>query len=119
LLIPTELDGITLLVESVPVPGSEPTSRRETKDRIQDMFARAKNVIENIATTSAELKDSLAAKSREPDRLEIEFGISFGVQGQIVLAGASAKASLSVRIIYDGNASVDGEGHRDDKGRSG
>jgi hypothetical protein len=81
LLIPTEFAGVTLLVEAVSVPGSEPTSRREIMDRVQDMFVRAQNVIENIAITTAELKNSLARKSREPDHLEIEFGISFGAQG--------------------------------------
>jgi hypothetical protein len=118
LLIPTEFAGITLLVEAVPVPGSEPTSRHEIVDRVQNMFDRAKDVIENIADTTAELRDSLAAKSREPDHLEIEFGISFGAQGQIVLAGASASASLSVRIIYDGNASVADNQRQADKNRS-
>jgi hypothetical protein len=118
LLIPTEFAGVTLLVEAVSVPGSEPTSRREIMDRVQDMFVRAQNVIENIAITTAELKNSLARKSREPDHLEIEFGISFGAQGQIVLAGASAAASLKIRIVYDANDSVGGQTRQADSSGS-
>lgn len=109
MLIPAEISGVTLLVEAVPVPGSEPTSRHDSTGRVQDMFYRAQEVIEKIAITTGELRDRLATKSRAPDQIELQFGISFATQGQIVIAGASAQASLSVKITYHGETKTNGQ----------
>jgi hypothetical protein len=101
MLVPSEIGGVPVLVEVLQAPGTEQTSRAEsTAERLQDMFARAQRVIEKITMLAAESQERIAARSRRPDQVELEFGLKFTAQGQIVVASAATEASFSMKITY-------------------
>jgi hypothetical protein len=36
-----------------------------------------------------------------PDHLEVQFGLSFSANGNVIVAGASARATITVTLSYD------------------
>ncbi|NBE99988.1 hypothetical protein FE391_41690 [Nonomuraea sp. KC401] len=100
-LVPMTLGQVEVLVETVAEPGSEPTSSlNDQLARTKEMFGRAQEVIGQMAVSALEIKDRVAQHSRKPDQIEIQFGIKFSAQGNIILASASAEASLTVKVVY-------------------
>lgn len=101
MLVPSEIGGIPVLVEALQVPGTEQTSRADgAAERLQDMFSRAQDVIEQITMSVMKSQERIAARFRRPDSVELEFGLKFTAQGQIVVASAATEASLSIKITY-------------------
>lgn len=101
MLVPSEIGGVPVLVEALQVPGTEQTSRAEgATERLRDMFTRAQDVIEQITMSVMKSQERIAAHSRRPDCVELEFGLKFTAQGQVVVASAAAEASLSIKITY-------------------
>ncbi|MEV0360261.1 CU044_2847 family protein [Nocardia sp. NPDC050697] len=96
--------GVEVLVETVMVPGSEPTGTG-VAERVGDVFDRARTVITAAASQTADLVRGLGEQAK-PDRVELEFGIGFSAKGNIIVAGGSADASLKVKLIYDGTTTV-------------
>ena len=92
-----------LLVETIPVSGSELTSAKlhRPPDHVLDAFDRTKDAIIEVATSAKQVIKETAARAARPDRLEIEFGIGFTVKGDVIVAGAACNASLVVRLVYD------------------
>jgi Trypsin-co-occurring domain 1 len=103
-LVPANVGGLDLLVEAISLPGSEPVSRGGQAERVQDLFNRAQAVIEQIAISTAQIRDRVAARAVMPDKIEIEFGLKFSVQGQIIVASTATEASLAVRISYEASS---------------
>lgn len=100
-MVHAEIAGIPILIEAVIEPGTEPTSSRSRPtDRTQELFKRAYEVIEQIATSTAELGKRIAAHTKEADKLEIQFGLKFSTQGNIIIAGIGAESSLNVKLTY-------------------
>lgn len=107
--VATDVGGVPVLVETVAVPGTEPTAgRRGDPEQVRQMFARAQAVIEQMAVSAVELGERIAARARKPDQLEVQFGLKFSASGHVVLASAATEASLNVKIVYDG-ALADGD----------
>jgi hypothetical protein len=92
--------GVEVLVETVVVPGSEPTGAGDMAERVVDVFDRAREVIVGTADSTASMIREIGDKAR-PDRVEMEFGLGFSVKGNVIIAGASAEATLKVKLIYD------------------
>jgi hypothetical protein len=95
-----------VLVETVTVttPGTEQTAGRTQRmlENAADAFGQAEQVILNVAKTTAEMIEKAAARAARPDHVEIEFGLSFSATGGIVMvAGATAGATLRVLLAYD------------------
>jgi hypothetical protein len=87
----------------VPTAGSESTSRvRDSGDRVVDAFGHARDAVVAVAGTTAAAIQGMAGHVVRPERVEVEFGLKFTAQGHIVVAGASAEASLVVRVTYPG-----------------
>ncbi|TDE33883.1 hypothetical protein E1295_37580 [Nonomuraea mesophila] len=108
MLIPAEIGGVPVLIEAVAGPGREPTSRGERRtELLEDMFARAQTVIESIALSAMDVRKKLASHVIPPDQVEVQFGVKFSTQGQIVIASAGMEASLAVKLIFNGPAIVD------------
>ena len=62
---------VDLLVETVPVAGTEPTSGLDkVGDRIVDAFAAAREAIVEASST-AEVVGQLGQRARRPDQLEV------------------------------------------------
>jgi hypothetical protein len=102
-LVPMRVGDVEVLVETVPVAGSEPTSGRSDKagQKMLDAFDRAQETIAAVATRLAGTVGDLTARSVRPDRVEVEFGLSFTAQGNVIVAGSSVAASLKVKVSYD------------------
>jgi hypothetical protein len=102
-LVPVRVGDIEVLVETVPVPGSERTAGRldEAGRRVVEAFDRAQEAIVEIATQLAGTVAAMGQRAVRPDHVEVQFGLSFTAQGGVVVAGASAEASLQVTVSYD------------------
>jgi hypothetical protein len=92
--------GVDVLVETVVVPGSEPTGAGAIADRVVDVFDRAREVIVGAATSTAAMIREVGEHAK-PDRVEVEFGLGFSVKGNVIVAGASSDATLKVKLVYD------------------
>ena len=109
-VVPMQVGGVELLVTTVgPVvpPGSEQTSGRAGKvtDAVVDAFDAAGAAIEAVAGKVAATVAALSAKAMAPEKVSVEFGLSFTASGGVILAGASAQASLKVTVTYPGSSS--------------
>lgn len=108
-LIPIRIGDVELLVEAVagPVAGSQPTSVvGDVAGKVVDAYARAERAIVAVARSVAGTVMALRAEDVCPQRLEVEVGLKFTVQGDLVLASASAQSSLRVRVSYEPSARV-------------
>jgi hypothetical protein len=97
------VDGVDVLVQTLAVAGSEQTSGRlnQAGQKVVDAFDTAQSTIEVIARRMAGTVSSLAHDAVHPSSVAVEFGLSFTASGGVVVAGASAQASLKVTIAYD------------------
>ncbi|MEU6487358.1 CU044_2847 family protein [Streptomyces sp. NPDC046887] len=101
-ILPVRVGDVELLVETVPVAGSESTSRlTDAGDRVVDAFDHARDALVEIASSAAEAVHRLGQRAARPQTLEVEFGLKFSLQGNVVVAGASSEATLLVRVVYD------------------
>lgn len=104
-VMPVRVGTVELLVETVPVAGSEQTSGRrldEAGRRVVDAFDRAEEAIVEIAGKLAGTVAELGRRSTRPEQVQVQFGLKFTAQGNVIVAGASAEASLQVTISYAG-----------------
>jgi hypothetical protein len=107
-VVPMRVGNVELLVETVPVAGSEQTSGRAGKatQRVVDGFEQAEGAIEAIAVRLAGTLERLAGRSVHPDRVEVQFGLKFTAEGNVLVAGSSVEASLQVTVGYDRAAAL-------------
>jgi hypothetical protein len=93
-----------LLVETIPASGFELTSGRLNwaSDHVLEAFDRAKGAIVEVPSPAVDLIGNAAAQGACPDRLEIESGVGFSAQADVIVVGVGAQASLPVRLVYDG-----------------
>lgn len=109
-LLPLRVGDVDLLVETVSVAGSEPTSRlRNASGRVVDAFDHARDAIVEIATATGEAVGRMTHAATRPEQVEVEFGLKFSTQGTVVVAGASGEASLVVRLRYPAPRGAQGE----------
>lgn len=116
--IPVQVGGIELLVETTRMPGSEPTSSRpgDIADHVRDAFLHAQSAIVEIATSTVTAMQRAGERAARPDAMEVEFGLKFSAQGKIIVAGASAEATLKVKLTYNRRgANRAGSGEPDDE----
>jgi hypothetical protein len=102
--ISVQVGETEVLVQTVPVAGTEPTSGRAQQaiERAGEAFCRAQDVIVEVARSTAEVIEKAAARAARPDHVEIEFGLSFSVTGGVIMvAGVTGEATLRVLLSYD------------------
>lgn len=100
-VVPIRIGDIELLLETTPVAGSEQTSGLDTaRDKVIDAYERAQRAIVELAASTADTIGQLAARAARPEKLEVEFGLKFSAQGNVIVAGASGDATLVVRLSY-------------------
>lgn len=97
------VDGVDVLVETIPVDGTEYTSGRldDAVDKMSAAFDRSQQVITAMASNVARAVGDLGHRGIHPDQVSIEFGLSFSAEGKIIIAGATVEAALKVNIVYD------------------
>ena len=104
--IPARVGDVEVLIETTPVPGTEPTSilgrqpPKEGAGEVADVFSKAQATILSIATTTAAVLDKASRAAVHPETLAVEFGIKFSTEGHIIVARATAEASLKVTLTY-------------------
>jgi hypothetical protein len=92
-----------LLIETreVSIAGSQPTSvLGEASKRVMDGFDRAQEAIVAVASSVAETVHRLQQQAAHPHRMEVEFGLKFSVEGDVLVASASGEATLRVLVSY-------------------
>jgi Trypsin-co-occurring domain 1 len=103
-LVPIRVEDMTLLVEAVAAGGSENTSTIEkAQEAVIDAFERAQSAIVAVATTTLSTMRRLGKQAVRPDEIQVKFGLKFGAEGSIIVAGISAEATLEVTITYNGD----------------
>jgi hypothetical protein len=79
--------------------GTETTSKAsKAAEQVVDAFDRAKQTIREIAESTAGLIADATERGARPNQLQVEFGLKFSVQGNVIVAGASGEAALVVRL---------------------
>lgn len=100
--IPVRVGDVELLVETVAVAGSEPTSRvSDAAEGVADAFSRAQRAIVELAASTAATIGEAGSRGARPDHFEVEFGLKLSAQGNVIVAGASGEATLRVKLTYD------------------
>jgi Trypsin-co-occurring domain 1 len=103
--VPMTFGGVKVLVETVQLPGTEPTSTvGDAGAKVLDAFDKAQEVIVGAAVSTVGVMQTIGARAAQPDRFEVEFGIAFSVKGNVIIAGASADTTLKVKLTYDAHA---------------
>jgi hypothetical protein len=94
--------GVDLLVETVPVAGSEPASAKldRAQEAVTDAFDRARHAIVAIAESTVSTVGELGGRAVRPDEMEVRFGLKFSAQGSVIVAGAAGEATLEVTLTY-------------------
>jgi hypothetical protein len=101
-LIPVQVGDIQIEVEAVSVTGTEQTSGRTARaaENVAEAFSRAQDTIVEVAKSTARVIERAGAGAR-PDRVEVEFGLSFSASGGVIMAGVAGAATLKVTLGYD------------------
>jgi hypothetical protein len=100
--VPVRVGAIELLVEVVPVAGTEPTSGggHKAAEYLASAFERSQSAVEEIAVSTAHMVGRVSRRVGRPETVEVEFGLKVSAKGDVILAGASGEASLKVKIVY-------------------
>jgi hypothetical protein len=102
-LLPVQVGGLEVMVETMPAVGSEQTSKTgDAIEAVGDAFARAQETIVKIAESTVEVMSKAAGAAR-PDRMEVEFGLKISAKGHVVIAGVAGEATLRVTLTYEPN----------------
>lgn len=100
--IPVRVGDVEVLVEVVPVAGTEPTSvLPNVGDRVLDVFERTERAIVEIAASTADVIGAAAKRGARPDHLEVEFGLKISAKGNVIIGSGSGEATLRVKLTYD------------------
>ena len=67
---------------------------------VAEAFSRAQDTIVEVAKSTARVIERAGAGAR-PDRVEVEFGLSFSASGGVIMAGVAGAATLKVTLGYD------------------
>ena len=103
-VMPLNVDGVELWVETTPVAGSEPTSTRLDRagEAVTEAFDRAQSAIVAMATATVGTIEELGKRSARPRQVQVKFGLKFTAKGNVVVAEASGEATLEVTLTYGG-----------------
>jgi len=94
--------GATIGVSVVQVSGTQKTGAAERlRDRAVDALEEAEQAIEAVAHSAVMTINKLKQKATHPSSMEIELGLAFTAQGNVVVAGAGVEASIVVHLSYD------------------
>jgi Trypsin-co-occurring domain 1 len=100
-LVPLRIGEVEVLVEATSLPGSEPTSGIDrASESVVNAYEKAQATIVEVASSTVDTMGRLARRSARPHQIEVEFGLRFAANGNVIVAGASADATLLVRLTY-------------------
>jgi hypothetical protein len=101
-LIPVQVGDIQIEVEAISVTGTEPTSGRAARaaENVAEAFARAQDTIVEVAKSTARVIERAEGAAR-PDRVDVEFGLSFSASGGVIMVAVAGAATLKITLGYD------------------
>lgn len=100
-VVPMQVGGVELLVETVPVAGSEQMSALgKAQDAVAEAFGKAQDVIVAVAESTVNTIGEMGRRAVRPDAVEVKFGLRFSAQGSVIVAGAAGEATLEVTLTY-------------------
>jgi hypothetical protein len=100
-MVQMRIGEVDVLVETVPVAGTEPTSGLDAAgDRMLDALERAQATIVAIGLSTVDTIGKLALAATKPEKVEVEFGLGFSVKGNVIVASGQADATLKVKLVY-------------------
>jgi Trypsin-co-occurring domain 1 len=100
-LIPIQVGNARIDVEVTQVAGTEATSGTGRAARnVTEAFTRAQDAIVEVARSTAQMIER-AGETARPDRVEVEFGLSFSASGGVIMAGVAGEATLKVTLAYN------------------
>jgi Trypsin-co-occurring domain 1 len=109
-VVPLQVGGVELLVETTPVAGTEQTSALDkAQAAVAEGFDRAQAAIVAVAESTVNTIGQLAKRSVRPDEVEVKFGLKFSAQGNVIVAGAAGEATLEVTLTYQRHAQGTGD----------
>src|SRR5262249_11309216 len=107
-VVPIHIGDAQVLIEVTPVAGTEPTSKSgDAAQKVLGAFETVKDTIVDMAVSTKEVIDKTPARAVRPDHMEVQFGLKVSAQGNVIVAGASASASITVKLTYDAQPSGD------------
>jgi hypothetical protein len=99
---PVRVGDIELLVETVTVAGTEPTSRvGDAADAVLEAFVAAETAIGALCERVAGVVETTTEHAKRPESLVVEFGLKFSAKGNVIVAGVSGEGSLKVTVSYE------------------
>ena len=101
-LIPVTIDGVDLLIRTLPVSGSEEMGANpaEVTERVSTVFDRSQEAVVAVAARLAGSIKGLSKRGLRPAELSFEFGISISATGNLIIAGPTPEAALKVSVVY-------------------
>jgi hypothetical protein len=100
-VIPVTLNGTQIYVESVIHGGSQEMGRlSDAQEKVMDAAKDLNKTIVSLATASVNAIMQPKGAIPMPEAFEIEFGLKFSAEGKVFVAGASADASLLIKLKY-------------------
>jgi hypothetical protein len=100
-VVPMQVGGVELLVETVPVAGSEQTSALgKAQGAVAEAFGNAQDAIVAVAESTVNTIGQMGRRAVRPDAVEVKFGLKFSAQGSVIVAGAAGEATLEVTLTY-------------------
>jgi Trypsin-co-occurring domain 1 len=99
-VVPVRFGGVDVLVQATPVTvvGSQPTS---AATRVVDAYQRAEAAVLGVASSVADTVNRLVEQGKHPRQVQVEFGVSVSVEGDVVVVKGATEATLAVTLTYD------------------
>jgi hypothetical protein len=99
-VVPMRFADVDLLVQvtQITVVGSEPTS---ASSRLVDAYARADAAITGVAASVARTIGKLVESGKHPRQVEVGFGLSISLEGDVMVVKGKTEATLAVTLTYD------------------
>src|SRR4051812_30034362 len=97
LVVPVRFADVEVLVEvtETTVGGSEPVS---ATSHVVDAYDKAESAILAVTKSVAGTISRLTDAARRPKELQVEFGLSVTVEGDVLIAKGKAGATLAVTL---------------------
>ena len=97
-LVPVRVGEVELLVETVAVAGSEPTSRLgDAGAQVVEAYERAQDAIVALGGSVADPVKRLAQQAARPEQVRVEFGLRFTASDSVVMHRHLARPRSSCR----------------------
>lgn len=99
-VVPVNFSGVDVLVQAteVSVVGSEPTS---AASRVVAAYAQAEEAILGVAESVAGTVAKLAEGVGSPQQVQVQFGVSVSLEGDVLVVKGTSAATLAITLTYD------------------